>query len=99
MKKAKRLMPFRLIHPGEILVEELDARGLTQARLAAHIRMTAELLHDVVHGARDIDANLAWRLARALGTSPEYWMNLQVAYDLDKTKNCAARVRKLPVKR
>lgn len=98
-KGTKRLTPFVLIPPGEVLMEEMKARGLTTEKLAAHIRMPVELLRDVGLGTRDICANLAWRLSRALGTSPEYWMNLQAAHDLDKTKNCALKVRKLPVRR
>jgi len=72
------------IHPGEILLEEfLEPLGISQYRLAQAIRVSARRLNEIVHGARAITPDTALRLARALGTSDRFWLNLQARYDLD----------------
>lgn len=70
-------------HPGEILLEEfLAPLGMTQAGLARHIGISAGQINELVHGKRRVTPETAWLLAQALGTSPEFWMNLQTTYDL-----------------
>lgn len=72
------------IHPGEILLEEfLNPLGITQYRLAQSISVPARRINEIVHGKRAISPDTALRLARALGTSDRFWMNLQSRYDLD----------------
>jgi antitoxin HigA-1 len=72
------------IHPGEILLEEfLTPLGITQYRLAKTIDVPARRINEIVHGTRAISPDTALRLARALGTSDRFWMNLQNRYDLD----------------
>jgi len=72
------------IHPGEILLEEfLEPLGISQYRLAQAIRVSARRINEIVRGARAITADTALRLARALGTSDRFWLNLQARYDLD----------------
>ena len=72
------------IHPGEILLEEfLNPLGITQYRLAKTIAVPARRINEIVHGTRAISPDTALRLARALGTSDRFWMNLQNRYDLD----------------
>ncbi|MBW4033167.1 MAG: HigA family addiction module antidote protein [Acidobacteria bacterium] len=74
------------IHPGEILLEEfLNPMGITQYRLAQTISVPARRVNEIVHGKRAITPDTALRLARALGTSDRFWMNLQSHYDLDLT--------------
>jgi addiction module HigA family antidote len=74
------------IHPGEILLEEfLNPMGITQYRLAQNISVPARRINEIVHGKRAITPDTALRLARALGTSDRFWMNLQSRYDLDLT--------------
>jgi len=70
-------------HPGEILLEEfLRPLGLTQVELAAHIGVPTQRVNEIVRGRRGVSAETAWLFAQALGTSPEFWVNLQMAYDL-----------------
>ena len=77
----KKLPP---IHPGEILLEEfLKPLGLSQYRLAKDIHVPARRINEIVHGARSISANTALRLARYFQTSPHFWMNLQMHYDVE----------------
>ena len=70
------------IHPGEFLKEALDELGTSQAELARAIGVVPMRISHVVKGARPVTAELALLFGRAFGTSPQYWLNLQAAYDL-----------------
>jgi len=71
------------IHPGEILREEfLEPLGLTQRDLADRIDVSYQRVNELVNGKRGVTADTALRLARAFGTSPDVWINLQVRVDL-----------------
>jgi len=70
------------IHPGEFLRETLDELGLTQAAFAQAIGVSPMRVSHVLKGQRPITAELALRLGKALGQTPQYWLNLQTAYDL-----------------
>jgi len=70
-------------HPGEILREEfLNPVGITQVALAQHIGIPLQRVNEVIRGKRGITPETAWLLSQALGTTPQFWMNLQDAYDL-----------------
>lgn len=71
------------IHPGEILADELAELGLSAAALARLIGVPANRVSQIVAGKRAITAETALRLAHYFGTSPELWLNLQKAYELD----------------
>jgi len=72
------------VHPGEILLEEfLAPKGITQKGFAEKLGWTAARLNELIKGKRGVSADSALDLADALGTSPEVWMNLQVAHDLE----------------
>lgn len=78
---TKRIPP---IHPGEILLEEfLKPMGLSQNRLALDIRVPARRINEIVHGKRRITADTALRLGKFFGMSPQFWLGLQMDYDLD----------------
>ena len=82
---AKRDIPP--IHPGEILKEEfLDAMGISQYRLSKSIGVTPRRINEVVHGRRAITADTALRLGRYFGMEAEFWLNLQVHYDMEVTE-------------
>ncbi len=74
------------IHPGEHLAEFLDELGITQYRLAKTVGVPQVRISEVVHGRRSITADTALRIGRALGTTPEFWLNLQRMYDLDHAR-------------
>ena len=75
------------VHPGEILLEEfLRPLGVSQYRLAKDVSVPARRINEIVHGTRAITADTALRLARYFGTSPEFWLNLQSAYELRRTQ-------------
>jgi addiction module HigA family antidote len=70
-------------HPGEILKEEfLIPLGITQVALAKHIKIPLQRVNEIIRGKRGITPESAWLLSQALGTTPQFWMNLQDAYDL-----------------
>ena len=71
------------IHPGEHLAEIIQELGITQYRLAKTIGVPQIRIHDIVHCRRSITADTALRIGRALGMTPDYWLNLQRMYDLD----------------
>jgi addiction module HigA family antidote len=70
------------VHPGQFLKEILEDRGISQAQFARAVGVSAMRISHVVKGARPVTAELALLFGRALGQSPEYWLNLQAAYDL-----------------
>lgn len=73
--------------PGEILREEfLTANGITQDRLADAMGVSRFRVNEVINGKRAITAETALLLAAALGTTPEFWLNLQRAVDLHESR-------------
>ncbi len=76
------------LHPGEVLLEEfLRPMALSQNRLALNIRVPARRINEIVHGKRRITADTALRLAKFFGMSPQFWLGLQMDYDLDVTED------------
>lgn len=70
------------VHPGEILREELEKRGMSQNHLALATGYSRQYIGQVVNGKRDITAALAVRLERELDIPATLWVNLQTGYDL-----------------
>ena len=89
------------IHPGEFLHEILDELGLTQTAFAQAIGVSPMRVSHLLKGQRPVTAELALRLGRALGQTPQYWINLQTAYDLKVAqatfKDSLSQVRELAV--
>jgi len=84
-RKPKTMPP---IHPGETLREGfLLPFGLTANRLAIELRVPVTRVNDIVRGKRAITADTALRLARYFGTTPQFWMNLQSNYDLERAED------------
>jgi HTH-type transcriptional regulator / antitoxin HigA len=75
--------PFRPVSPGEILREELEAHGWTQKELAERISRPYQAVNEIIRGRKQITAGTALALSSALGTSAEFWMNLETNYRLD----------------
>lgn len=70
-------------HPGEILLEEfLIPMGLTQRQLADAIHVPYQRVNDLIHGRRGISPDTALRLSKFFGSTPGFWMNLQLRWDL-----------------
>lgn len=74
-------------HPGKILLEEfLQPSGMTQADLARRLKISTNRLNEIVNEKRGISAETALLLAGFFKTTPEFWMNLQVAYELTRAR-------------
>ena len=72
------------VHPSEILFEEfLKPLGISQNKVALDIRVPPRRINEIVHGKRRITADTALRLGRYFGTSPQFWLGLQMDYDID----------------
>lgn len=71
------------IHPGEHLAEMLEELGVSQYRLAKAIGVPPMRISEIVRRRRAVTVDTALRIGRALGTSAEFWLNLQRMYDLD----------------
>lgn len=92
----KRLHP---VHPGEVLLEEfLKPLGLSQNRLALDIGVPARRINEIVLEKRRISADTALRLARYFGNSPQFWLGLQMDYNLDVAEDELGDRLKIEVK-
>jgi addiction module HigA family antidote len=80
MALRKKLPP---IHPGDLLRDELQEIGVSLNELARALRVPMNRISAIVNGKRAITVDTAMRLARYFGTSPQYWLNLQMAYELE----------------
>lgn len=70
------------LHPGEIIREiYLEPLGLTVTEAAAGLGVTRVMLSKLLNGSQNISPEMAYRLSRAFGSTPESWINLQVIYD------------------
>ena len=82
MKTKTPVNGLPAIHPGEFLRETLEDMGLSQAALADAIGVSPMRVSHLLRGDRPVTAELALRLGRSLGQTPQYWLNLQTTYDL-----------------
>lgn len=74
-------------HPGEILLREfLEPLEVSQSEFARHLNIPIQRINELIRAKRGITPDTAWLLSKALGTSPEFWMNLQVAYELSSVE-------------
>jgi addiction module HigA family antidote len=74
------------IHPGDFLSEALEGLGTSQADFARAIGVSPMRISHVINGTRPVTAELALLFGKAFGQSPQYWLNLQAAYDLKTTE-------------
>ncbi|MGA2435716.1 MAG: HigA family addiction module antitoxin [Bryobacteraceae bacterium] len=89
MAHRKKLPP---IHPGELLRDELGEIGVSLNELARALRVPMNRISAIVNGKRSVTVDTAMRLARYFGTAPQFWLNLQIAYDLE-IADCEMRLR------
>jgi len=74
-------------HPGVILLEEfLKPLGVTQVAFAKHIGVPIQRINEIIRAKRGVTPQTAWLLSQALATTPEFWTNLQMAYDLARNR-------------
>jgi addiction module HigA family antidote len=89
-KKTKKIQP---IHPGEVLNEEfLKPFKITQYKLAKDISVSPRRINEIVHQERAITTDTALRLGKYFSNSPQFWLNLQQHYDLEKQTDKMAKI-------
>lgn len=84
---ANNLTPFEPTHPGELLLEELQCREMSQATFAKQIGIKPSLLNEIIKGKRGVNTEMAMLLEAALGISAKFWINLQNEYNIQKVKS------------
>jgi antitoxin HigA-1 len=72
------------VHPGLVLIDELEERGISQTQLASHLGVLPKTINEICRGKRGISAEMAVQLSRALGASPAFWLNLQKNWELSQ---------------
>ncbi len=87
------------IHPGEVLAEELEELSVTPTELARQLKVPANRMSQIIQGKRSITGDTALRLAHWFGTSAQFWLNLQSAYDIRvAVQRVGAEIKRLPVR-
>ncbi|MCM1320441.1 MAG: HigA family addiction module antitoxin [Muribaculaceae bacterium] len=92
---ANNLTPYEPTHPGELIFDELEARNMTQAALAAQIGVAPSLLNEVIKGKRSVNTELALLLEASLGIDAELWLNMQRDYNMQVVKSDSTFMSKL----
>ena len=84
------------LHPGDVLLKEfLKPLNISQNQLGRDLGVSARRINEIVHGKRSVTADTALRLARYFGNSPQFWLGLQMDYDLDvETDRLSRRIEK-----
>lgn len=72
------------VHPGEVLRDKLEEIELTQTALAHHIGVLPKTINEICRGKRGISADMAMKISKALGGSPQFWLNLQNTWELSQ---------------
>ncbi len=92
---ANNLAPYEPTHPGEMLREELECRGITQTKLAESIGVKVSLLNELINGKRDFTVEYAMMIEAALGIDSDFWLNLQSAYNKGKVQHDRSFVERI----
>jgi len=93
-RTANDIIPGDIFHPGEHIKDEIEARRLNQQYLAGKTGMSKSEISLLIHGHRNITPDIAVMLEKALGIDAEFWMNLQVKYDIDLIRKKARQAIK-----
>ncbi|MEQ8712000.1 MAG: HigA family addiction module antitoxin [Cyclobacteriaceae bacterium] len=83
---ANDLIPGSVMHPGQLLKDELETREMKQIDLAKELGIAKNVMSEIINGKRNITPVLAVRLEEALGIKAEFWMKYQMAYEIDKIR-------------
>jgi len=92
-------MLMRAVHPGEILKDELDELGVTPTEFARQIDVPPNRVSQIIAGKRAVTGDTALRFGHWFGTEPQFWLNLQSAYDIRLAEEKSGReISRLPVR-
>ena len=94
-KTASKMMSSMLIHPGEMIKDEIVARGLTQKDLARQMGVSYTVFNEILNGKRPVTTEYALLLEAALGTDANIWIGLQADYNMQKMKQDRSFMKRL----
>ena len=94
-KTANNMMSSLLIHPGEMIKDEIAARGLTQKDLAQQMGVSYTVFNEILNGKRPVTTEYALLLEAALGTDANIWISLQADYNMQKMKQDRSFMKRL----
>lgn len=94
-KYANNMMPSMLIHPGEMLKDEIEARGITQKDLSKRMGVSYTVFNRILNGKRPITTEYALLLEAALGIDAGIWLRLQGDYNMQKAKSDKSFIARL----
>ncbi len=92
---TKNIIPYGATHPGTVILDEINARNISQKELAHELGVLPIFLNEILKGKRAITADFAFLLEKSLGISADYWMKFQSQYDIDKARFKEKIVRKI----
>lgn len=95
VKYANDLMSSELIHPGEMIKDEIQARGMTQKDLAQKMGVSYSVFNEILNGKRPVTTEYALLLEAALGTNANIWLGLQADYNMQKAKRNKSFIKRL----
>jgi len=99
LKKEDRTMLMRAVHPGEILKDELEELGVTPTEFARQIKVPPNRVSQIIGSKRAVTGDTALRFGHWFGTDPQFWLNLQSAYDIRLAAEKTGReIAKLPMR-
>ncbi len=93
-KYANDIIPDHLTHPGEILKDELEAREMSQNKLAKKAKLTKSQVSQIINGERNITTTIAVKIEHALGIEAEFWVKMQNRYNRLKSLKELPELRK-----
>ena len=94
-KNANEMTSSLLIHPGEMIKDEIIARGITQKELAQQMGVSYTVFNEILNGKRPVTTEYALLLEAALGTSASIWIGLQADYNMQKAKQDKSFMKRL----
>jgi len=94
-KIANNMRSSLLIHPGEMIKDEIIARGLTQKELAKQMGVSYTVFNEILNGKRPVTTEYALLLEAALGTNASIWIGLQADYNMQKAKQDKSFMKRL----
>ena len=92
---ANNMMPSIPVHPGTLLKEEIEYRGISQKQLAQQMGVSYSVLNEILNGKRPVTTEYAMLLEAALGTKADIWIGLQAEYNLQKIKQDKSFMKRL----
>lgn len=94
-RMANNMMSSMLIHPGEMIKDEIIARGITQKELASQMGVSYTVFNEILNGKRPVTTEYALLLEAALGTDANIWIGLQADYNMQKIKQDKSFMKRL----